>query len=177
MTKPSVEVVVAINRHRLIGTVDNRLPWHDPEDLQFFKNLTMGHPVIMGRRTWESLPPKSRPLPGRGNIVVTRDAAVRTSDTDWSPTQGVKFVATVEEAIEQCGASRVFVMGGAQIYKHVIENDLLDALYCTIVLDSEDQPEDGVYLDPAYTTWNGALEILDEDYWSRIRRYVIRRRP
>ena len=72
MPKPVLTLIAAIARNGVIG-IDNRLPWRLPADLQHFKSLTLGHTVIMGRKTWESLPEKIRPLPGRRNIVVTRD--------------------------------------------------------------------------------------------------------
>ena len=73
MPKPTLTLIAAVARNGIIGK-DNALPWHLPADLRHFKALTTGHTVIMGRKTWESLPEKFRPLPGRRNIVVTRNA-------------------------------------------------------------------------------------------------------
>ena len=88
---------------------DNQLPWHLPEDLAHFKRTTLGCPVIMGRKTWDSLPPKFRPLPGRANIVVTRDAAWRAD--------GALVAHSIEAARDLCtAASDAWVIGGAQIY-------------------------------------------------------------
>jgi dihydrofolate reductase len=88
---------------------NNALPWHLPEDMAHFKRLTSGWPVIMGRKTWDSLPPRFRPLPGRANIVVTRQS-------DWAET-GAQLAFSVTDAIAQCGdAEQVWVIGGAQIY-------------------------------------------------------------
>jgi dihydrofolate reductase len=85
------------------------LPWHLPEDLAHFKRITSGHPVVMGRRTWESLPPRFRPLPGRRNIVVSRQA-------DWTP-PGAERCASLDEALAMCaGVPQVWVIGGAQIF-------------------------------------------------------------
>ena len=69
--RPRLTLIAAVARDRVIG-IENRLPWHLPEDLQHFRRVTRGHPVIMGRRTWESLPDAFRPLPGRLNIVISR---------------------------------------------------------------------------------------------------------
>jgi len=89
---------------------DNTIPWQLPEDMAHFKRTTMGTPVIMGRKTWDSLPPKFRPLPGRVNIVITRQA-------DWSA-PGALRAGTVEEAIALCGDADVaWVTGGAEIYR------------------------------------------------------------
>lgn len=88
---------------------DNTLPWHLPEDMAHFKRTTLGHPVIMGRKTWDSLPPKFRPLPGRLNIVVTRDTA-------WQA-EGASRANSLPEALSLCPAdSDAWVIGGAQIY-------------------------------------------------------------
>ena len=85
------------------------LPWHLPEDMAHFKKLTTGWPVIMGRKTWDSLPLKFRPLPGRTNIVVTRQ-------TGWSA-EGASVAASVQEAISLAGdVKQAWVIGGAQIY-------------------------------------------------------------
>ncbi len=87
----------------------NQLPWHLPEDLAHFKRLTSGWPVIMGRKTWDSLPPRFRPLPGRTNIVVTRQSG-------WQA-PGALVVNSLEDAITQCGeVAQAWVIGGAQIY-------------------------------------------------------------
>jgi dihydrofolate reductase len=88
---------------------DNALPWHLPEDMAHFKRMTSGCPVVMGRKTWDSLPPRFRPLPGRRNIVVTRQA-------DWQA-DGAERAAGLPEAIALCdGEAEVWVIGGAQIY-------------------------------------------------------------
>lgn len=104
-------LIWAMSRNRTIGR-NNALPWHLPEDLKYFKRVTMGKPIIMGRKTWESI---GRPLPGRSNIVITRDPSYRA--------EGVKLVRTLEEAISLAesialkdGADEAVVIGGEQIY-------------------------------------------------------------
>jgi dihydrofolate reductase len=88
---------------------NNTLPWHLPEDLAHFKKTTLGCPVIMGRKTWDSLPPKFRPLPGRLNIVVTRQ-------TDWQAA-GAQTAHSIEHACTLCPPeSDAWVIGGAEIY-------------------------------------------------------------
>jgi dihydrofolate reductase len=102
-------IIYARARNGVIGK-DNAMPWHLPEDLAHFKQTTLGAPVIMGRKTWDSLPPRFRPLPGRRNIVVTRQA-------DWHA-DGAERAASLEEAIALCGdAPAAWVAGGAEIYK------------------------------------------------------------
>ena len=92
---------------------NNTLPWHLPEDMAHFKRTTLGCPVIMGRKTWDSLPPKFRPLPGRLNIVVTRQ-------TDWLAT-GALTANSLEQACALCPAdSTAWVIGGAEIYAQAL---------------------------------------------------------
>jgi dihydrofolate reductase len=93
--------------------ISNTLPWHLPEDMAHFRRNTLGCPVIMGRKTWDSLPPKFRPLPGRLNLVVTRQS-------DWSAT-GAVVVHSLEAACAACPSdSTAWVMGGAEIYAQAL---------------------------------------------------------
>lgn len=101
-------IVVAIDRRRGIG-IHNQLPWHLPEDLAHFKRTTSGHPIIMGRKTFDSI---GRPLPNRRNIVVTRNP-------DWRR-DGVEAVASVGAALELAGAGDAFIIGGAQIFTEAL---------------------------------------------------------
>lgn len=93
------------------GVIGNgqSIPWHVPEDTAHFKAITQGHPVIMGRKTWDSLPERFRPLPGRRNIVVTRDSA-------WSAA-GAETVHSVEDALGRVDDGIAWVMGGGEIYR------------------------------------------------------------
>jgi dihydrofolate reductase len=103
-----INLILARSANGVIGK-QNALPWHLPEDLAHFKRLTQGWPVIMGRKTWDSLPPRFRPLPGRLNIVITRR-------TDWSEA-GAKAAASLAQALALCeAAAQVWVIGGAQIF-------------------------------------------------------------
>jgi dihydrofolate reductase len=104
----ALNLIFARARNGVIGK-DNTLPWHLPEDLAHFKHTTLGQPVVMGRKTWESLPPKFRPLPGRTNIVVTRQ-------TDWQAV-GAVVAHSLEEAMQHCpDEAHVWVIGGAEVY-------------------------------------------------------------
>ncbi|QWD64432.1 dihydrofolate reductase [Polynucleobacter sp. MWH-UH2A] len=126
MTQAAISMIVARSRNHVIGR-DNQMPWKISADLQFFKRVTMGHPVIMGRKTWESI---GRPLPGRRNIVVSRNA-------DYSPT-GAELAGSLDEALASLADSpRVFVIGGEQLFKQAF--DKADRLYVTeIDIDVED---------------------------------------
>ncbi|CAB3727330.1 dihydrofolate reductase [Achromobacter kerstersii] len=105
----SLTLIVAYSTNRAIGR-DNALPWKLPGDLAHFKRSTLGHPIIMGRKTWDSL---GRPLPGRLNIVISRNP-------DFAAT-GATVVPTLDAAIAACGdVDQAFVIGGAQIYTHAL---------------------------------------------------------
>ena len=114
MSKPRIGLIWAQARGGVIGK-DGAMPWHLPEDLAHFKRLTQGHPVIMGRKTWDSLPARFRPLPGRANIVVTRQA-------DWHE-NGAQRASSLRDALqmaEQSNPATVWVIGGAQIYAQAL---------------------------------------------------------
>ena len=116
-----VGLIWAQSRNGVIGK-DGVMPWHLPEDLAHFKRTTLSHPVIMGRRTWDSVPPRFRPLPERRNIVVTRQG-------DWHQI-GAKTALSLREALQFCESSgNVWVIGGAQIYAQALP--LADSLVVT----------------------------------------------
>ena len=118
MTQPAISMIVARSRNHVIGR-DNQMPWKISADLQFFKRVTMGHPVIMGRKTWESI---GRPLPGRRNIVVSRNADYELN--------GAELAGSLDDALNQLSeASRVFVIGGEQLFKQAFTK--ADRLYIT----------------------------------------------
>ena len=107
-----VSLIAAVARNGGIGR-DNALLWRLPEDMARFKALTLGHPVIMGRKTWDSLPPKFRPLPGRRNIVLSRDAGLQL--------EGAECFGALTDALNACAESaQVHVIGGAQIYAEAL---------------------------------------------------------
>jgi dihydrofolate reductase len=119
--KKTLSIIVAVAENRAIGK-DNQLLWHISDDLKRFKRITSGHPVIMGKKTWESLP--FRPLPGRMNIVLT--------DVPGEEIEGAVTVYSIPEAIEQCPeGEECFVMGGGSVYRQFLP--LADRLYITRV--------------------------------------------
>jgi len=104
----SLSLIAAVARNGAIGK-NNALSWSDPEDLKHLRRVTMGHPVIMGRKTWDSLPERFRPLPGRRNVVVTRDPSWQSA--------GAESAASMDDALSLLkDAAKVFVIGGAQMY-------------------------------------------------------------
>jgi dihydrofolate reductase len=123
MSRPRVALVVAMAENRVIGK-GGTLPWRLPEDMKWFREITMGKPCIMGRKTWESLP--KRPLPGRTNIVVTRNRFYRA--------EGAATVVSIDEAIAAAMGERpdeIIVIGGSQIYAEVLART--DRIYLTRV--------------------------------------------
>jgi dihydrofolate reductase len=104
----TITLIAAMARNRAIG-LDGRMPWHLPAELQHFKRFTLGKPIVMGRKTWESL---GRPLPGRQNIVVTRQAAYRA--------EGVDVVNALEQAIEIADGQEVMLIGGGELYRQAL---------------------------------------------------------
>ena len=115
---PEVILIAALARNRVIGH-ENRLCWHIPEDLVRFRQLTRGHAVVMGRKTWESLPASVRPLPGRQNIVVSRQHDFAAA--------GAQVATNLDKALSLCARETVFIIGGAQLYTQALSRaDVLE---------------------------------------------------
>lgn len=122
MNKPLISIIAAIGSNRELGK-DNRLLWHIPDDMERFKQLTLRHPVIMGRNTFESI---GKPLPGRLNIIVTRNKDYKA--------EGCRICYSLEEAInlaKEKDKKEIFIIGGGQIYEQAIS--IADKLYLTVV--------------------------------------------
>lgn len=127
-----ISIIVAVASNGVIGC-HNRLIWHISEDLKRFKALTIGHPIVMGRKTYESI---GRPLPGRLNIVVSRQNDLRI--------EGVEVVGSIEDAVKRAGvADEIFVIGGGEIYRQALP--LADKLYMTRV---EQSPSGDTFFPP-----------------------------
>lgn len=125
-----IAIIAALNaKTRAIGNA-GQLLWHLPEDMKRFKELTMGHPVIMGRKTWESLPEKYRPLPNRTNIVVTRQTDYKADGA--TVVDGLSDAFLAAEKTE--GASETFVIGGGELYAATLP--YATRLYLTLVDDA-----------------------------------------
>ncbi|MEH6888388.1 dihydrofolate reductase [Bacillus sp. JJ864] len=114
-----ISLLVAMDKNRLIGK-ENQLPWHLPADLAYFKKVTMGHPIIMGRKTFESI---GRPLPGRTNIILTRNQNYEM--------EGCKVIHSIDDVkkMDEHMNEELFVIGGAEIFKEVLP--FADRLYIT----------------------------------------------
>ncbi|MCS6771433.1 MAG: dihydrofolate reductase [Kiritimatiellae bacterium] len=143
---PRVSIVAAVAENGVIGR-EGRLPWRLPAELRRFRALTMGHPVIMGRRTWESL---GRPLAGRRNIVISRTPGFQVS--------GAEIVPSLEAALNLArDADEVFVIGGARLFAEALPR--ADRLYLTVV---HTRPDGDVF----FPSWDPAewIEISRETY-------------
>jgi len=150
-----VTIFVAYNKNFVIANQYGKIPWHIAEDLKFFKEYTMGKPCIMGRKTWESIPEKFRPLPGRENIIVTKNPESFQIDQSF-----VCARPTVETALK---TARVFereicVIGGGEIYKYFIENNLVDRVVASEIKEYQDVQGSVFFPDLKKIGWNCYLE-------------------
>lgn len=150
-----LSLIVAAAQNGVIGR-DNQLPWHLPQDLKYFKATTLGKPIIMGRKTYESI---GRPLPGRTNIVISRQP-------DWNAT-GVLVAQSVEQALalagqvrneQQQAADEVMVIGGAEIYRHALA--IADRVYLTRV--HADIDGDAYFPELLASEWTKVSEVAGE---------------
>ena len=146
-------LIVAKAKNNVIGA-NNDLIWDLPRDMQFFKDSTTGHPVIMGRKNYDSIPPKWRPLPNRENCIVTRKE-------DFEAENCLVF-GSVEAALDHYKNSdqKVFIIGGGQIYKYVIENKLVDEMLITFI----DHEFEGDTFFPEFdeSEWNAEVIMTSE---------------
>ncbi len=156
MSFPKLSAIAAMAVNRVIGRA-GALPWHHPEDLQFFKKTTLGHPVLMGRTTFESL---GRPLPGRLNLVLSGTLP---------EIAGITVLRRLEELPAACdGAERVFVIGGARLYEALLPR--CEELYLTLV---DEAPAGDAFM-PPFESLFGPPEVLAVSPPLEFRRY---RRP
>ncbi|WP_282339311.1 dihydrofolate reductase [Pseudomonas sp. PS02288] len=128
-TRLPLALIAALAQNRVIG-LDNKMPWHLPADLRHFKAMTLGKPVIMGRKTWDSL---GRPLPGRLNLVVSRQPNLLLDGAEVFPTLEQALLRAEQWAREQ-GADELMLIGGAQLYGQAL--DQADRLYLTRIAAS-----------------------------------------
>ncbi|WP_437422337.1 dihydrofolate reductase [Stutzerimonas chloritidismutans] len=149
MTQPPfpLAMIAALAENRVIG-LDNKMPWHLPADLKHFKAMTLGKPIIMGRKTWDSL---GRPLPGRLNLVVSRQPGLQLEGAETFPSLDAAFARAEQWAREQ-GVDEVMLIGGAQLYAQALNR--ARRLYLTRI----DAAPDGDAFFPDF----------DETQWQRV---------
>ncbi|MEQ1810016.1 MAG: dihydrofolate reductase [Terricaulis sp.] len=144
MTNPKLTLVVAVAKNGVIGR-DGALPWRLSSDMKRFKAATMGKPVLMGRKTWDSLPRK--PLPGRQNLILTRDADFK-ADGAWVYTDLAVMLAAARAMAEAAGAEEACVIGGAQLY-----NAVLPQANRIVLTEVNLEPEGDAHLDLDLSQW------------------------
>lgn len=148
----SLTAIVAMSSNRVIGK-DGTLPWHIPEDLKFFKKTTLGHPILMGRKTFESI---GRPLPGRRNIVLSRTMA---------PREGVEVIGSIDELICADG-EKVFLIGGAQLFESLLPQ--CAGMFLTWI----EQPYEGDVFFPPFEHLFAAPEVIEKGNGIEFRYYA-----
>ncbi|MEC8610241.1 MAG: dihydrofolate reductase [Bacteroidota bacterium] len=124
-----ISLIVAVSENNVIGK-DNDLVWNLPDDMKFFKKTTNGHFVIMGRKNYESIPEKFRPLPNRTNVIITRQTNFQAKDC--------LVVNDINQALDlakNAQEQEAFIIGGGQIYQLALQNDLVDRIYLTRIHD------------------------------------------
>ena len=146
-----ISIIVAISKNQVIGK-NNQLIWHLPKDMKFFMDTTMDTVVIMGRKNYESIPKKYRPLKNRKNVIITRNKSYVA--------KGCTVVNTIDESLKflnNIENSEVFVIGGGEIYKKFLEKELVDRMYVTHIDEYFDG--DTFFPDVNYDNWK-STEIL-----------------
>ncbi|MDH0648185.1 dihydrofolate reductase [Pseudomonas sp. GD03858] len=127
-TSLPLSLIAAFAENRVIG-IDNSMPWHLPGDFKYFKATTLGKPIIMGRKTWDSL---GRPLPGRLNIVVSRQPGLVLAGAEvFASLEAAR--ARAEQWAREQGVEELMLIGGAQLYRQALEKDLVSRMYLTRV--------------------------------------------
>lgn len=162
-----VKIIVAYNKNRIIG-VNGSIPWKIREDIQYFKDTTNGHVCIMGRKTWDSIPQKYRPLSNRVNIILTRGGN-HINITDMPKTHVCNdFLTSIEMSKFLYPDKDVFVIGGAEIYKQAIDNDVVDEIIASEIKGYENIIYGEEF--PINSGWKGEkLESKSEfDIWKYV---------
>ena len=161
-----IALIVAMDRERGIGK-NNNLMWHLPADMKFFKDTTLGHIVVMGRKNFDSIPEKYRPLPQRENVILTRNTSFKA--------EGCIVLHSIKECLDayQSESSRtLFIIGGGEIYKLALESDIVHEMYITYIdksydadtffpeFDSSDWSDQTIYTRAKDTTHEAGFKII-----------------
>jgi len=154
MSKPTLKAIAAVSRNGVIGRQGD-LPWRLSDDLKWFKKITMGHVILMGRKTWESLP---GPLPGRENWVLSRSL---------EPIKGIQVLRSLDEVLVKIGGGVLFIIGGGELYSLALKD--CSELYLTEV---NQVVEDGDAFFPDHLKWFEADETLHDCEDFKLRRWV-----
>ena len=153
-----VSLIVAASENHVIGK-DNDLIWHLPKDMKFFKDTTQNHFVIMGRKNFESIPHKYRPLPNRTNVVVTRQSTYTA--------EGCIVINSIEQALvkaKEANDSEPFIIGGGEIYRLALEQNIVDRIYITRVHKSYEGDTFFPVLDKTWKLISAEKHLADEKH-------------
>lgn len=157
-----ISLIVAVSENNVIGK-DNDLVWNLPDDMKFFKKTTNGHFVIMGRKNYESIPEKFRPLPNRTNVIITRQTNFQAKDC--------LVVNDINQALDlakNAQEQEAFIIGGGQIYQLALQNDLVDRIYLTRIHDEFEGdtffPELSEQWKEVHRQWHPADEKHDSSF-------------
>lgn len=163
-----IALIVAMGKNREIGK-DNDLIWHLPKDMQFFKDSTKGEVVLMGRKNWDSIPEKYRPLPGRENAVLTR--------TEGLELDGATVFNTLEEAITHYKSLNdqrtFFVIGGAEIYKLALDKGVIDEMFITNI--DEEFDAHAFFPEVDYSKWSEEVIMTHQKDEKDIYDFVVKK--
>ena len=163
-----ITLIVATGKNREIGK-DNDLIWHLPKDMKFFRETTSGHIVLMGRKNWESIPPKYRPLVNRENIVLTRNSSYKT--------EGAAVFNDFEKAIATYSSKSedrtFFIIGGAEIYKLALEKGIIDEMYITHI--DENFEADAYFPEINFQDWKNEIILEHQKDERNIYDFVVKK--
>ncbi len=165
-----ISLIAAMSENRVNG-INNQLPWRLPADLGWFKKNTLNKPIVMGRKTWESLP--FRPLPGRVNIIVSRDTHYQALNKKGDRVNDAIIVTSVDEAINranQDGLSELMFIGGAMLYRQVL--DKVDCLYLTLV--KGDFAGDAWFPELNWSQWQKSFRQYNDEDVKNLQYYSFR---
>lgn len=153
-------IIVAYNEKGVIGNNMGKVPWHIPDDLKFFKETTKGGICIMGRKTWESLPSKYKPLSGRTNVIVTRtEVTVPTHRNVMYEPSRIYVCSCLEEALNLfiLGDEEVFITGGGEIYRYALKKNLVDRVLASEIKNHLDVPGATTFPNLKELGWTGKV--------------------
>lgn len=151
-----VSAIAAKDQNNLIG-IGLEMPWHLPKDFSYFKETTIGHPIIMGRKSFESI--GCRPLPNRPHVIVSADYTLSYKSDNVVTVSNVEDAILIAKSFEHSDTSEVFICGGGQIYEYALKNKLVDMLYITqihtnIKVDKQDQDKCVYFPDYGNDAWD-----------------------
>ncbi len=166
-----ISLIAGVSFNGVIGN-EGRIPWVSKEDMKFFKEKTTNHPVIMGRKTFDSLPEQFRPLKNRFNVIITRNKELYGLQGEGP--DGPLYVGSLTEAIDYVDemSNEIFIIGGAQIYKEALDIDVVDRMYLNVMNINAEGDSSFPYYDKEM--WN---TVMSEQVYKDFKSYTLHRKP